>query len=33
MKEVLCRQNSQQFLARFLLLHYQMSLLVVDREL
>jgi hypothetical protein len=33
MKEMLHRQNSQPFLAKFPLLRYQMSLLVIAREL
>jgi hypothetical protein len=33
MKEILCRQNSVPFLAEFLLLWYQMSLLIIAREL
>jgi hypothetical protein len=33
MKEILRRQNSRKFLAKFLLLRYQMSLLVIAGEL
>jgi hypothetical protein len=33
MKAILHRQNNWQFIAKFILLHYYMSLLVIARQL
>jgi hypothetical protein len=33
MKEILCKQNSLQLLAKFLLLRYEVSVLVITRKL